>query len=315
MSHRGNLKLIAGSANPKLAKAIAASMGHPLCQSEVMQFSEGNTFVRVLENVRGCDCFIIQGVNYPVDKNFMELLFWVDALRLASAAHITAVLPFFSYSKADKKDEPRVSLRARVCADALEACGVDRILTMDLHSPQIQGFFKKPVDHMHARTIITSHIKEKGLKNLVVASADVGYGKDAFKFAEKLGCQAVIGNKIRADHSEKAKVWSVVGDVKGKDVLIVDDIVFTGGSLISMAEAVRKLGAKDVYAAVTHGVLTKGAAEKIEKSCLKELLITDSVEYRFEKECSKVKVLSVARLFGEVIENIHKSASISKLFV
>ena len=241
---RGELKVIAGSANPKLSEAIAGHLGIDLCKNDVMQFSDGNTFVRVLENVRGRDCYVIQGVNYPVDKNFMELLFWTDALRLASAAHITAVIPFFSYAKADKKDEPRVSLRARVCADALESAGVDRVLTMELHSPQIQGFFKKPVDHMHARNPIADYIRKKSLPDLVIASADVGYGKNAFRFGELLDVPTVIGNKIRKDHSESAQVWNVVGDVKGKTVFIVDDIVFTGGSLISMAEAVMKIGSK-----------------------------------------------------------------------
>lgn len=314
MSQANSIKIIVGSSNPELGKQLCASMGLDPCKSEVIQFSEGNTFVRILENVRGSDVYIIQGVCFPVDKNFMELLFWVDAAKLASAAKVTAVIPFFSYAKADKKDEPRVSIRARVCADALESAGVDRVLTMDLHSPQIQGFFKRPVDHMHARSIICDFIKTKKLEDLVVASADVGYGKNAFKYSDILKVPTVIGNKIRKDHSEKSQVWNVVGDVKDKNVLIVDDIVFTGGSLISMAEAVKALGAKKVYAAVTHGVLTKGATEKIDKSSIEELVITDTVEYRFQELSSKVKVLSVAQSLSEAIQSIHEFKSISKLF-
>lgn len=314
MSSRGDLRVLAGSGSRALGEAICKELGIQICRSHVMQFSEGNTYVQVQENVRGRDCFVVQGVHYPVDQNFMELLFWVDALRLASAAHITAVIPFFSYAKADKKDEPRVSLRARVCADALESVGVDRVLTLDLHSPQIQGFFKKPVDHLNARQTLVDYIKAKNLPDLVMASADVGYGKNAFKYAEALGVPTVIGNKVRIDHTENAQVWSVVGDVKNKTVFIVDDIVFTGGSLISMADAVIKMGAKQVYAAVTHGVLTKGATAKIDASSIKELLITDSVGYEFETKSTKITQVSVAPLFAKAINNIHLSASVSSIF-
>lgn len=314
MKAEQEIKVIVGSSNPILGQLICDQMGLAPCKSEVIQFSEGNTFVRILENVRGRDVYVIQGVSFPVDKNFMELLFWVDAAKLASARQVTAVIPFYSYAKADKKDEPRVSIRARVCADALEAAGVDRVLTMDLHSPQIQGFFKRPVDHMNARNIICNYFKSKNLSKLVVASADVGYGKNAFKYSDTLGVPTVIGNKIRLDHSETAQVWNVVGDVKDKDVLIVDDIVFTGGSLISMTEEVKNLGARSVYAAVTHGVLTAGATKKIDESQLEELVITDTVEYRFQNLSSKVKVLSVAPSFADAIKSIHEHKSISKLF-
>lgn len=314
MSEKNPTKVIIGSSNPSLGLAICESLKMTPCKSEVIQFSEGNTFVRILENVRGRDVFIIQGVSYPVNQNFMELLFWIDAAKLASAAQVTAVIPFFSYAKADKKDEPRVSIRARVCADALEAAGVDRVLTMDLHSPQIQGFFKRPVDHMHARFRICDYIRSKGLSDLVVASADVGYGKNAFKYGEILGIPTVIGNKIRADHSESAQIWSVVGDVKGKNVLIVDDIVFTGGSLIAMTEQVKKLGAKSVIAAVTHGVLTPGATAKLNASAIDELVVTDTVEYRFDQLSPKVTTISVADEFAKAIKSIHSYKSVSQLF-
>ncbi len=314
MSDINPTKIIVGSSNPTLGLSICEHLGAEPCKSEVIQFSEGNTFVRILENVRGRDVYIIQGVSYPVNQNFMELLFWIDAAKLASAAKVTAVIPFFSYAKADKKDEPRVSIRARVCADALEAAGVDRVLTMDLHSPQIQGFFKRPVDHMHAKFRICDYIRKKGLSDLVVASADVGYGKNAFKYGDILRVPTVIGNKMRVDHSESAQVWSVVGDVKDKNVLIVDDIVFTGGSLIAMTEQVKKLGAKSVIAAVTHGVLTPGATAKIDASAIDELVITDTVEYRFDILSKKVTSISVAAEFAKAIKSIHSYKSVSQLF-
>jgi len=235
MPQKDNTAIIIGSACPDLGQSICRHLGIDPTKSEVLTFSEGNTFVRALESVRGKDCYIIQGVCFPVDKNFMELLFWVDALKLASASKVTAVIPFFSYAKGDKKDEPRVSIRARVCADALEAAGIDRVLAMDLHSPQIQGFFRKPVDHLNARGVLADYFRKRDLGDWVVASADVGYGKNAFKFGQELGRPVVIGNKIRKDHSESAQIWNIVGDVKDKNMLIVDDIIFTGGSLIAMA--------------------------------------------------------------------------------
>lgn len=314
MPQKNNTAVIIGSACPSLGKSICEHLGIQPTQSEVLTFSEGNTFVRALESVRGKDCYIIQGVCFPVDKNFMELMFWVDALKLASAAKVTAVIPFFSYAKGDKKDEPRVSIRARVCADALEAAGIDRVLAMDLHSPQIQGFFRKPVDHLNARGVLADYFRKLDLSDWVVASADVGYGKNAFKFGQELGCPVVIGNKIRKDHSENAQVWNIVGDVKDKNMLIVDDIIFTGGSLIAMAQAARAQGAKKIVAAVTHGVLTAGAMKKVDASIIDELVITDSVEYRFEKLSPKVKIVSVAPLFAEAIRHIHDNESVSELF-
>jgi ribose-phosphate pyrophosphokinase len=314
MPQKNNTAVIIGSACPSLGKSICEHLGLEPTRSEVLTFSEGNTFVRALESVRGKDCYIIQGVCFPVDKNFMELMFWVDALKLASASKVTAVIPFFSYAKGDKKDEPRVSIRARVCADALEAAGIDRVLAMDLHSPQIQGFFRKPVDHLNARGVLADYFRKLDLKDWVVASADVGYGKNAFKFGQELGCPVVIGNKIRKDHSESAQVWNIVGDVKDKNMLIVDDIIFTGGSLIAMAQAARAQGAKKIVAAVTHGVLTAGAMSKVDASIIDELVITDSVEYRFEKLSPKVKIVSVAPLFAEAIRHIHDNESVSELF-
>jgi ribose-phosphate pyrophosphokinase len=310
----GELKVFAGTANPKLASEICRYLGIDLSPSEAVRFSEGNTFVRVSANVRGRDVFVVQGISYPVNDNFVELLFWIDAFKRASASQVTAVIPFFSYAKGDKKDEPRVSIRARVCADCIEGAGADRVLTMDLHSPQIQGFFQRPVDHLHAMPVICDYFKKKAIPNLAVASTDVGFGKQAAKFAEMLDAPVVIGNKERPDHSEQAKVWSVIGEVKDRNVLIVDDIIFTGGSVISMVDAIKEKGARDVYAAVSHGVLSPGAAAKIAASPIKELVITDTLEYRFEHLPPNAHILSVAPLFAEAIRSIHERTSISRLF-
>jgi ribose-phosphate pyrophosphokinase len=314
MSSEETLKVFAGSANPNLARAICDSLKVESAPCETIRFGEGNTFVRVLDNVRGQDVFVVQGVSHPVNDNLVELLFWIDALKRASASQVTAVIPFFSYAKGDKKDEPRVSIRARVCADAIEAAGVDRVLAMDLHSAQIQGFFKRPVDHLYSRPVICEYFRKKAIPDLVVASADVGFGKQASRYAEALGAPVVIGNKERFGHSETARIWSVIGEVKDKNVLIVDDIVFTGGSLVAMTRAVKDAGAKDVYAAVTHGVFSPRSGKAIAKSGIKEFVITDTVERHIDELPANVKIVSVAPLFAEAIRSIHERTSVSRLF-
>lgn len=208
----GELKIFTGSASSTLGQAICSHLGVDRARSETHVFSEGNVFVRVLENVRGRDVFVVQGTDYPVNDNFMELLFWIDAFKRASATQVTAVIPFFSYAKGDKKDEPRVSIRARVCADCIEAAGADRVLTMDLHSPQIQGFFKIPVDHLYAMPVLVEYFREQEIPDLVVASPDVGFGKQAYKFAEMIQCPVVFGNKVRRGHDEKAEMLDIVGE-------------------------------------------------------------------------------------------------------
>jgi ribose-phosphate pyrophosphokinase len=311
---QGDLAVLAGSGNPKLAQAIAVELDVPLSPCRAHVFSEGNVFVQILENVRGRDTFIIQGVHYPVNDNFVELLFWVDALKRASAQQVTAVIPFFSYAKGDKKDEPRVSIRARVCADALEAAGADRVLTMDLHSPQIQGFFNIPVDHLYGRYVISAHFKKLEIPNLCVCSPDIGFAKDASAYAQLMGVPVVIGNKQRTDHSERAVVLEVIGEVKGKNVLMVDDFTITGNSLISMAELLKQRGALDIYAAVTHGVLSKGAATRIAASPIKRLYITDTIEAPQDPLPHNISVISVANLFAKSIRSIHDRTSVSSLF-
>ncbi|MFO0951851.1 MAG: ribose-phosphate pyrophosphokinase [Isosphaeraceae bacterium] len=310
----GELKIFGGRASQGLGHAICDQLGIELARAETLQFSEGNVFVRVLENVRGRDVFIVQGTEYPVNDNFMELLFWIDAFKRASATQVTAVIPFFSYAKGDKKDEPRVSIRARVCADCIEAAGADRVLTMDLHSPQIQGFFKIPVDHLYAMPVLVDYFRRKQIPDLVVASPDVGFGKQAYRFADQMGCPVVFGNKTRRSHDECAEMLDVVGEVKDKNVLIVDDFTISGGTLIEMAYACKERGARDIYACVTHGVFSKGSAAKLARSPIKELVFTDTISYRFEDLAPCCKVVSVSALFAEAILSIHRRESVSRLF-
>jgi ribose-phosphate pyrophosphokinase len=310
----GELKVFAGTSSLALGRAICEQLGIELAHSETQVFSEGNVFVRVQENVRGRDVFVVQGTDYPVNDNFMELLFWIDAFKRASATQVTAVIPYFSYAKGDKKDEPRVSIRARVCADCIEAAGADRVLTMDLHSPQIQGFFKVPVDHLHAMPVLVEYFRAKEIPDLVVAAPDVGFGKQAYKFGEMMHAPVVFGNKTRRGHDEKAEMLDIVGQVSGKNVLIVDDFTITGGTLIEMAVGCKKRGAKDIYACVSHGVLSRGSGAKIEQSPIKELVLTDTLQYRFEPLPPCCKIVSVARLFAEAIISIHRRESVSRLF-
>ncbi len=310
----GELKVFAGSSSRLLGQAICDRLGMELAKSETMVFSEGNVFVRVLENVRGRDVFIIQGIDYPVNDNLVELLFWIDAFKRASATQVTAVIPYFSYAKGDKKDEPRVSIRARVCADCVEAAGADRVLTLDLHSPQIQGFFKIPVDHLFAMPVLVDYFRSKQIPDLVVAAPDVGFGKQAYKFGEMMDCPVVFGNKTRRRHDEKAEMLDVVGQVDGKNVLIVDDFTITGGTLIEMAKECKRRGARDIYACVSHGVFSKGSAAKLEKSPIKELVLTDTIEHRFEPLASCCRVVSIAGLFADAIISIHRRESVSRLF-
>ena len=269
---QGELALLAGSANPQRAARIAEHLGVALTPSEAHYFSEGNVFVRVLENVRGKDCFVLQGIHQPVKDSLLALLFWIDELKRA------------------------------------------RCLMMDLHSPQIQGFFHIPVDHLYARYVICNHIRTLGLTDLVVCAPDVGFAKGASGYASLLGAPVVIGNKTRADHDERAKILELIGDVAGKNVLIVDDFTISGGTLIAMADLLSQRGARDIYAAVSHGVLSKGVPARIAASRIKKLFITDSIECHSDPLTDSVEIVSVARLFAEAIQSIHDRTSISQLF-
>jgi ribose-phosphate pyrophosphokinase len=310
----GELKIFAGSGSHRLATAICRKLGVQIAESETKIFSEGNIFVRVLENVRGRDVFIVQGTDKPVNDNLVELCFWIDALKRASASQVTAVIPYFSYAKGDKKDEPRVSIRARVVADMLEAAGADRVLTMDLHSPQIQGFFKVPVDHLYAMPVLVDEFKRRNIPDLIVASPDVGFGKQAYRYAEMLRCPVVIGNKMRVDHSENAEVLDIIGQVDGKNVLIVDDFTISGGTLVEMARACKERGANDVYACVSHAVFAANAATKIGASPIKEIVVTDTIYHPADYLPPNATIISVAALFAQAILSIHRRESVSRLF-
>lgn len=306
--------IFGGSGSPRLAARICEYLGVPLGKGETLRFSEGNLFVRVLENVRGRQVYVVQSTAFPANDNFMELLFWIDACKRASAASVTAVIPYFSYAKGDKKDEPRVSIRARVCADAIEAAGADRVVTLDLHAAQIQGFFRVPVDDLYALPVLCDAVKKKALKNLVVVAPDTGFAKKARKYATCLGAELAIGDKERVAHDEQAEVSAIIGDVKGKTALIVDDFTISGGTLIEVAKELEKRGAGDIYAMISQGVFAPGSMEKLEDSPILRLLVTDAVETQPVELSAKIEVISVAPLFGEAIRRIHNHESISVLF-
>jgi ribose-phosphate pyrophosphokinase len=306
--------ILAGSSSRRLTADICANLGVRTGEGEVITFSEGNTFVRVLENVRGREVYIVQSTIFPANDSFMELLFWIDACSRASAASVTAVIPYFSYAKGDKKDEPRVSIRARVCADCIEVAGCDRVVTMDLHAPQIQGFFRIPVDNLYALPILVKRIAALNLPNLVVVSPDAGFVKAARRYSRALDATLAIANKERTAHNEHAEVQEIIGDVAGKTALIVDDFTISGGTLAVVAHRLVERGAVEVYAMVSHGVLTPGSVERIEASPLRRLFITDTIETQPVQLTPKIEVVSVAPLFAEAIRRIHTRESVSGMF-
>jgi ribose-phosphate pyrophosphokinase len=306
--------LFAGSGSRELGRNVAGYLDHRLAEGETIRFSEGNLFVRVLENVRGRDTFVIQGTSFPANDNFMELLFWIDALKRASAASVTALIPYFSYAKGDKKDEPRVSIRARVCADAIEAAGADRVVTMDLHAPQVQGFFKIPLDDLYAVPVLCERIQSKAWENMVVVAPDAGFVKKARLYAQRLEAPLAIADKRRVDHTERAEVLELIGDVAGCTALIVDDFTISAGTLIAAGRLLLERGASAVFAAVTHNLLAEGAVARLEASDIRCLLTTDTIEPQPAALSTKTEVASVAPLFGEAIKRISRRESISVLF-
>jgi ribose-phosphate pyrophosphokinase len=309
-----DMVIFGGSGSPRLTLKICEYLHVRPGAGEVLRFSEGTLFVRVKENVRGRQVYIVQSTVYPANDNFMELLFWIDAFKRASAESVTVVMPYFSYAKGDKKDEPRVSIRARVCADAIEAAGADRVVTLDLHAPQIQGFFRIPVDALYALPVLGDEIIRKQLSDLVVVSPDIGFAKQARKYASYLGTSIAIADKERKGHDERAEVLEIIGDVNGKTALIVDDFTISAGTLADAADKLVERGAKAVYAAVSHGVFSEGSMQRIEYSAIQHLLVTDSIENQPVTFSDKVEVVSVAPLFGEAIRRIHNRESISVLF-
>jgi ribose-phosphate pyrophosphokinase len=309
----GDDVLLAGSASLALATDIGAYLDRPVGHTETLRFSDGNLFVRVLENVRGRNVFLVQAVAPPANDNFMELLFWIDALKRASAKSVTAVIPYFSYAKGDKKDEPRVSIRARVCADALEAAGVDRVVTLDLHAPQVQGFFKVPVDDLHAAPVLCDAVRAKVAGDVVVVAPDAGAAKKARDYAVRLGAPLAIADKRRVDHTESAEVTELMGDVSGCTAIVVDDFTISAGTLIDAARVLIERGATSVVAAVSQALLTTEACRRIDDSPIERLYTTDAVPVPADAG-AKLEVVSVAGLFGEAIRRISRRESISVLF-
>ena len=309
-----DIMIFPGSGSRRLTARICDYLGVRPGRNETMQFSEGNTFVKILENVRGRRVYIVQSTVFPANDNFMELLFWIDAFTRASADTVTAVIPYFSYGKGDKKDEPRVSIRARVCADAIEAAGADRVVTMDLHAPQIQGFFRIPVDNLYALPVLCERLKKENLEDIVVVSPDSGFAKQARRYAAALKATVAIADKERPAHDERAEVLELIGHVEGKTAVIVDDFTISGGTLAEVARVLVDRGARRIFAMVAHGVFSEGSMERIDDSPLEKLFVTDTVENQPVDFSDKIEVVSTARLFGEAIKRIHNRESISAMF-
>lgn len=307
------LTIFSGNANPKLTSDICGYLGIEEGACEVARFKDGETKVHMPQNVRGQDVFVVQPTCCPANENLMELLIMIDAIKRASARRITAVLPYFGYARQDRKDQPRVPITAKLVANLLTRAGANRVITIDLHAGQLQGFFDIPVDHLYAVRVFTEYFKEKEIADITVVSPDVGGIKMARAYAKRLGAGLAIVDKRRID-DESAEAMHVMGEVKGKNVIIVDDIVATAGSLVEAVIALKKQGAKDVYAAITHPVLCGPAIERLAVPELKELVVTNTIPLVPEKTISKIKRLSVAPLLGEAIKRIHNEESISALF-
>ncbi|MSR77815.1 MAG: ribose-phosphate pyrophosphokinase [Candidatus Omnitrophica bacterium] len=309
----GSLVILGGNSNPLLFEEIAALIGGRLGDILVGRFPEGEIQVQIRENVRGKDVFIVQSTCTPPNENLMELLIMIDAAKRASAQRITAVLPFFGYARQDRKDRPRVPITAKLVANLITKAGADRVLTMDLHAGQIQGFFDIPVDHLYSINVFSEYFKKKAIQNLVVVTPDVGGTRMARAYAKLLGCSLAIVDK-RRENAGSTHVMNIIGDVAGKNVLLVDDLISTGGSLCEAARAIKEAGALTIYAAVVHPVLVGAAIEKIKGSDISKLIVTNSIPLSEEKQIEKIELLSVAPLLAEAIARIHAHASISTLF-
>lgn len=307
------LKIFTGNSNRPLAEAICGYLGISCGKAYVGRFADGEINIQINENVRGADCYVVQPTCRPVNENIVELLIMIDALRRASAGRITAVIPYFGYARADRKTAPRVPISSKLMANLITTAGANRVITMDLHAAQIQGFFDIPVDHLFAAPIILDYIAKKNLKNLVVVSPDVGGVERARAFAKRLSAQLVIVDKRRPRPNE-ASVYNIIGEIKGKNAIILDDMVDTGGTLVKVAERLKSEGALKVYAACVHGVLSGIAHDLVEKSMLEEMILTDSIPFSGIAD-GKITVLSIAPLMGEAIARNYKGESISALFV
>jgi len=307
------LRLFSGNANRPLAESICEYLGTELGDATVSQFSDGETSVKINENIRGSDIFVFQPTFAPA-TNLMELLVMVDAARRASAGRVTAVIPYFGYQRQDRKDQPRVPITAKLVANLITTAGADRVMTMDLHSAQIQGFFDIPFDHLYAAPVLVDHYIHLNIPNLIVVAPDIGSVKMARAYAKRLGVGLAIVDK-RRPRPDAVEMMNVIGEVEGKNVVIFDDVVSTGSTLVEAAEALKRAGAKDIYAGCTHGILCGDAVERIRRSSVRELVVTDSIPHDPLKLAPTSKVLTVAGLLGEAIRRIHDEKSLSSLFI
>jgi len=311
----GDLKIFSGSAHPQLTKDIADFLGIPLGQARLRRFPDTEVSFQIDENIRGADVFIVQPTSSPVDQHLIELLVMIDAFRRSSAARITAVIPYYGYARQDRKDKPRVPISAKLVANLISAAGANRVLTMDLHKAQIQGFFDIPVDHLFAAPVIIECCSRLQYPNLTIVSPDAGGAERARAYAKRLDAELAIIDKRRTEDGT-AEVMNVVGDVEGRTCILQDDLIDTAGTIQKAAAALKQAGAERVFACAVHGVLSGPAIERIEKSPLEQLIVTNSIPLRGDaQQCKKIVVLSVARLLGQAIRNIHEETSVSSLFV
>lgn len=315
MNHRNydGYKLFTGNSNPELAKEIASLLSIPLGKSIVTRFSDGEINVSLQETVRGLDCYIIQSTCNPVNDNLMELLIMIDAMKRASVGRVNAVIPFYGYARQDRKAKARDPISAKLVANLLTAAGADRVLTMDLHATQIQGFFDVPVDHLLGKPILAQYYLDKGLDDIVIISPDHGGVVRARYMAETLKCPIAIVDKRRSAPNQ-SEVMNVIGAVEGKNCIILDDMIDTAGTITNAANAIKALGAKSVYVAATHGILSGPAIERLTSSAIEEMVLLNTVPLPESKRTSKIKTLSVAPLFAEAIQRIHSNYSLSELF-
>lgn len=314
MSAQNKLAVFTGNAHPQLAADICRHLGIPLGKMEVFQFPNENIFVKIRENVRARDVFIIQPLTHPVNTSIMELLIMIDAFKRASAQRITAVVPYYGYGRTDKKDQPRVPITARLIADCISVAGAQRLLTMDLHAGQIQGFFNIPVDELTAKQTLTDYVSEKHIAGLTVVATDAGFAKKGRNIAEALNAPLAIVEKRRQGNNSQAEAMSLIGSLSGPAALVVDDEIDTAGTLVQAVGVAREHGARDVYVCASHGVLSGPAVERIRNADIKELILTDSVPLPPAKRLPNITTLSISGLFARAIRRIHEGRSVSSLF-
>ena len=308
------LKIFSGNSNPGLSDAICKYLNTKLSGARVGQFADGECRVKIHENVRGTDCFVIQSTSPPVNQNLMEVLIMIDSLKRASAKRITAVIPYFGYGRQDRKESPRVPITAKLVANLFQSAGIDRMLVMDIHTPQIQGFFDCPVDNLLPFPVLIKYLEKNKIDSLTIVAPDPGGVGRARELGKKMEAPLVVVDKRRLEPNV-SKVYHIVGDVRDRNTLILDDIIDTGGTISEVSAALKEDGAKSVYVAATHGLFSGDAVSKLEESKINQILITDTINIPSEKQIPNIKILSVANLLGEAIKRIHEETSVSDLFI